>query len=89
MAKCSQRNANEKVIYIHTCFNGVAIQEWINIYKVVVEFIQVINKLWYDKNRVRKQLKSINSSVLHTRQWSTYLNNPVHYTVFRSAFKLK
>ncbi len=24
---------NEKVIYIYTCFNGVAIQEWINIYQ--------------------------------------------------------
>ncbi len=27
---------NEKVIYIYTCFNGVAIKEWINIYKAVI-----------------------------------------------------
>ncbi len=40
---------NKKVIYIYTCFNGVAIQEWINIYKTVIEFIQVISKLWYVK----------------------------------------
>ncbi len=40
---------NEKVIYIYTCFNGVAIQEWINIYKGVIEFIQLISKLWYEK----------------------------------------
>ncbi len=33
---------NEKVIYIYTCFNGVAITEWINIYKAVIEFIQVL-----------------------------------------------
>ncbi len=30
---------NEKVIYIYTCFNGVAIKEWINIYKDVIESI--------------------------------------------------
>ncbi len=35
----------ERVIYIYTCFNRVAIKEWINIYKVVIEFIQVISKL--------------------------------------------
>ncbi len=41
---------NEKVIYIYTCFNGVAIKEWINIYKAVIPFIQqVISKLWYEK----------------------------------------
>ncbi len=40
---------NEKVNYIYTCFNGVAIKEWINIYKAVIEFIQVISKLWYEK----------------------------------------
>ncbi len=53
MAKCSERNTNsvntmavnEKVIYIYTCFNGVAIKEWINIFKAVIEFIQVISKL--------------------------------------------
>ncbi len=39
---------NDKVIYIYTCFNGVAIKEWINIYKAVIEFIQVISKLWYE-----------------------------------------
>ncbi len=39
----------EKVNYIYTCFNGVAIKEWINIYKAVIEFIQVISKLWYEK----------------------------------------
>ncbi len=40
---------NEKVIDIYTCFNGVAIKEWINIYKAVIQFIQVICKLWYEK----------------------------------------
>ncbi len=40
---------NEKVNYIYTCFNGVAIKEWINIYKAVIEFIQIISKLWYEK----------------------------------------
>ncbi len=40
---------NEKVIYIYTCCNGVAIKEWINIYKAVIKFIQVISKLWYEK----------------------------------------
>ncbi len=40
---------NEKVIYIYTSFNGVAIKEWINIYKAVIEFIQVISKLWNEK----------------------------------------
>ncbi len=35
---------NEKLIYIYTCFNGVAIKEWINIYKAVIEFIQVVSK---------------------------------------------
>ncbi len=40
---------NEKVNYIYTCFNGVATKEWINIYKAVIEFIQVIGKLWYEK----------------------------------------
>ncbi len=42
-------DVNEKVIYIYTCFNGVAIKEWINIYKAVIEFTQVISKLWYEK----------------------------------------
>ncbi len=42
-------SVNEKVIYIYTCFNGVDIQEWINIYKAMIEFIQVISKLWYEK----------------------------------------
>ncbi len=36
---------NEKVIYIYTCFNGVAIKEWINIYKAVIKFIQVVRKI--------------------------------------------
>ncbi len=49
---------NEKVNYIYTCFNGVAIKEWINIYKAVIEFTQVISKLWYENNRVKKQLKA-------------------------------
>ncbi len=40
---------NEKVNYIYTCFNGVAIEEWINIYNAVIEFIQIISKLWYEK----------------------------------------
>ncbi len=40
---------NEKVIYIYTCFNAVAIKEWINIDKAVIEFIQVVSKLWYKK----------------------------------------
>ncbi len=40
---------NEKVIYIYTYFNGVAIKEWINIYKAVIDFIQVVSKLWYEK----------------------------------------
>ncbi len=40
---------NEKVIYIYTFFNGVSIKEWINIYKAVIEFIQVFSKLWYEK----------------------------------------
>ncbi len=40
---------NEKVNYIYTCFNGEAIKEWINIYKAVIEIIQVISKLWYEK----------------------------------------
>ncbi len=39
---------NEKVVYIYTYFNGVAIKEWINIYKLI-EFIQVISKLMYEK----------------------------------------
>ncbi len=30
---------NEKVIYIYTRFNGVAIKEWINIDEAVIEFI--------------------------------------------------
>ncbi len=30
-------------------FNGVAIKEWINIYEAVIEFIQVVSKLWYEK----------------------------------------
>ncbi len=47
---------NDKVIYIYTCFNGVAIQEWINIHKSAIKFGQVISKLWYDKI-VRRQLK--------------------------------
>ncbi len=38
---------NEKVIYIYTCFNGVAVKEWINIYKAGIELIKVISKLWY------------------------------------------
>ncbi len=29
--------------------DGVAIKEWINIYKAVIEFIQVVSKLWYEK----------------------------------------
>ncbi len=44
---------NEKVIYIYTCFNGVDITEWININKAVIEFIQVISKLWYYKMESR------------------------------------
>ncbi len=40
---------NERVNYIYTCFNGVAIKEWINICKAVIEFIQIISKLWYEK----------------------------------------
>ncbi len=40
---------NEKVNYIYTCFNGVPIKEWINIYKAVIEFIEVLSKLWYEK----------------------------------------
>ncbi len=40
---------NEKIIYTYTCFNEVAIKEWINIYKAVIEFIQVVSKLWYEK----------------------------------------
>ncbi len=39
----------ENVIYIYTSFNGVAIKEWINIYKAVIEFIKIISKLWYEK----------------------------------------
>ncbi len=27
---------NEKVNYVYICFNGVAIKEWINIYKAVI-----------------------------------------------------
>ncbi len=46
---------NETVIYIYTCFNEVAIKEWINIYKAVIEFIQVVSKLWYEKI-VKRQL---------------------------------
>ncbi len=42
---------NEKVFYIYTCFNGVAIKEWINIYKAVIRFVQVISKLWYEKSQ--------------------------------------
>ncbi len=45
---------NEKVIHIYTCFNGVAIKEWINIYKDVIEFIQVISKLWYEEIESRE-----------------------------------
>ncbi len=44
---------NEKVNYIYTCFNGVAIKEWINIYKAGIEFIQIISKLWYEKMESR------------------------------------
>ncbi len=40
---------NEKVFHIYTCFNGVAIHDWINIYNALIEFIQVITKLWYEK----------------------------------------
>ncbi len=40
---------NEKVIYIYTCFNGVTIWEWINIYEAVIELIQVVSKSWYEK----------------------------------------
>ncbi len=40
---------NQKEIHIYTCFNGLAIKEWINIYKAVIEFIQAISKLWYEK----------------------------------------
>ncbi len=40
---------NEKLIYIYTCFNGVVMKEWININKAVIEFVQVISKLWYEK----------------------------------------
>ncbi len=39
-------NMNEKVIYIYTCFNRV--KESINMYTAVLEFIQVISKLWYE-----------------------------------------
>ncbi len=44
---------NEKVIYIYTCFNGVATKEWINIYKAVIEFIQVVSKFWYETIKSR------------------------------------
>ncbi len=37
-------DVNEKVIFIYSCFNGIAIKEWINIYKAVIEFIQVISE---------------------------------------------
>ncbi len=40
---------NKKVIYIYTCFNRVTIKEWINIFKAVIEFIQVVSKLSYEK----------------------------------------
>ncbi len=40
---------NGKVIYIYICFYGVAIKEWINVYKAVIEFMQVVSKLWYEK----------------------------------------
>ncbi len=61
VAKGSERNAkgmtnsgitmavNEKVNYIYTCLNGLAIKEWINIDKAVIELMQVITKLWYEK----------------------------------------
>ncbi len=48
---------NEKVIYIYTCFNGVAIKEWINIYKAVIEFIQVVSILVYEKNQETVKVK--------------------------------
>ncbi len=46
---------NEKVIYIYKCFNRVAIREYINIYRVVIEFIKVVSKLLYEK------IESVNS----------------------------
>ncbi len=53
----NKMDVNEKVIYIYTCFNGVAIKEWINIYKAVIEFIQVVSKLWYEKIEPRVKIK--------------------------------
>ncbi len=44
---------NEKEIYIYTCFNGVALKDWINIFKAVIEFVQIISKLSYEKIELR------------------------------------
>ncbi len=35
-------------------FNGVTIKEWINIYKAMIEFIQVVSKLWHEKKESRE-----------------------------------
>ncbi len=35
---------NEEVIYIYICFNGMTTKELIDIYKAVIEFIQVVSK---------------------------------------------
>ncbi len=48
---------NQKVIYIYTCFNGVAIKECINIYKAVIKLTQVVVNYGMKKNSVRRQLK--------------------------------
>ncbi len=49
-------SVNEKVIFSYTCFNGVPIREWVHICKTVIEFGQVLSKLWHEEI-ARRQLQ--------------------------------
>ncbi len=71
VAKSSERNANGsdsvclhnvcewKGILIYTCFNGVLKREWIHIFKTVIEFVQVVRKLWYVKIESRNKMEGV------------------------------
>jgi hypothetical protein len=41
--------AYKKVLFLYRCLNGPPMQEWMLIYKVVIEFIVVLVKEWYKK----------------------------------------
>ncbi len=52
IASVDSMSQEDKVVFIYKCLNGPSTKEWFSMYIVLLRYVVVVSKEWYEKVRV-------------------------------------